>query len=115
MPYGKIIFVPKKVDYEIEDMPSSVSSKRILRDHFIGTLMKKISTNSWFDYLGHKFDNKYRVLANIATKYGEEGIDDFLSRLYNQSFGKAITMFRPILKKWLNQYPLPSLFWPSNE
>ena len=99
MPYGKIIFVPKKADYEIEDMPSSVVSKRILRDHFIGTLMKKISTNSWLDYLGHKFDNKYRVLANIATKYGEEGIDDFLSRLYNQSFGKAITMFRPILKK----------------
>ena len=98
MPYGKIIFVPKKVEYEIEDMPNSLISKRMKRDEFINSLVKKLTTNRWFDYLGNSFDNKYRILSNIVTKYGEEGLDDILSKLYNQSFGKAITMFRPILK-----------------
>lgn len=98
MPYGKIIFVPKKVEYEIEEMPNSMISKRTKRDEFINSLVKKLTTNRWLDYLGNSFDNKYRILSNIVTKYGEEGLDDILSKLYNQSFGKAITMFRPILK-----------------
>ena len=102
MPYGKIIFVPKKVEYEIEDMPNSLISKRMKRDEFINSLVKKLTTNRWFDYLGNSFDNKYRILSNIVTKYGEEGLDDILSKLYNQSFGKAITMLRPILKKRKN-------------
>lgn len=98
MPYGKVIFVPKRVEYEMEEMSPALVIKRMRRDEFIGAVLKKITSNRWIDYLGNSFDNKYRILANIVTKYGEDGLDAILEKLYNSSFGKALTILRPILK-----------------
>lgn len=98
MPYGKIIFVPKKVEYEMEQMSNLTVLKRMRRDELINGVLKKITSNRWIDYLGNSFDNKYRILANLVTKYGVQGLDAILEKLYNNAFGKAFTILRPILK-----------------
>lgn len=98
MAYGKIIFVPKRVEYDIETMSSLTVSKRMKRDEFINFALRKLNLHKWVDYIGNGFDNKYRILANIVTKYGEEGLDRILEKLYNKSFDKTISALRPILR-----------------
>ena len=70
-------------------MTSGESSARALLEDSIETLNKKFVKNSWFDYKGNNFDDKYKILNNIFTKEGKEGIRRFLKSVSNQNMEKC--------------------------
>jgi hypothetical protein len=88
-PYAQIIILPRKMQYEIREMTSGESSARALLEDGIETLNKKFVKNSWFDYKGNNFDDKYKILNNIFTKEGKEGIRTFLKSVSNQNMEKC--------------------------
>lgn len=91
-PYAQILILPRKIDYDIREMTSAEISVRSLMEEKIENHNKKISKNSWSDYKGNNFDDKYKILNNIFKKEGKEGVRVFLKELAEkpQQVGKTI-------------------------
>ncbi len=98
-PYAQILILPKKVSYEITEMTREESIKRSARDEKIKKYSKKIAKNSWSDYLNNGFDDKYKVLASIYAKEGEEGVDRFLESIEKQELDKQTSRRKKMPRK----------------
>ena len=77
-PYGQIIFVPKKVKYDIQEMTLKEKIERQELTNKITNLSKNYINNKWIDHKGNSFDDKYKVLSKIYQEQGIEGINKFL-------------------------------------
>lgn len=75
-PIAKILIVPKKIQYKIEKMTSEEEKNRMSMDYSIDFCTKKLAKNQWTDYLGNKFNDKYKVLSKIYAKKGLLGIEN---------------------------------------
>jgi hypothetical protein len=78
-PYAQLLVLPKRVTYSITEMDANEQIKRGNRDAMIGKHAEMISKNSWKDYKGNAFNDKYKVLSAIFAKEGEEGVDRYLA------------------------------------
>ena len=78
-PYAQILIVPKKVEYQIEDMTIEEQVERCALDDKINKYAKDFVKNDWFDHKGYNFDDKYKILNTIFAKEGMEGIQNFLN------------------------------------
>lgn len=79
--YGQVLIIPRKVSYDIREMTNEEAAKRNLTDSKIQECSKNFVNNSWKDHIGHKFDDKYKVLSTVFSKKGKQGISDFLSQI----------------------------------
>lgn len=80
-----IIFVPKEVEYNCQRMTKEEEDKRLRCEAAIRECSDKISTKQWKDQYGHKFDNKYKILSQMAKKLGDQAVEDYLVNLINKT------------------------------
>ena len=79
-PYGQILVVPKKLDYNIQEMSVHEQMQR----HYLDEKTTQYSKNfakTWHDINGQCFDNKYRLLNSVYSKHGIQGIKYFLEEV----------------------------------
>ena len=80
-PYAQILVLPRRLSYSVKEMTQKEKDLRLRRDHYISQHRTKIAKNSWFDHLNNNFDDKYKVLSQIYTREGVEGVDRFLAEI----------------------------------
>jgi len=80
-PYAQIFILPKKVNYEIEEMPPEVRQKRERRNDIVFNNRRKIAKHNWRDNLNQEFDDNYKQLKMIFEKKGIDGVDEFLEKV----------------------------------
>ena len=80
-PIAQILILPRKISYDIMEMTQQEKERRNFTEESIEKCHKKFVTNDWFDYLGHNFDDKYKVLNNIFVKKGKKGVQEFLENV----------------------------------
>jgi hypothetical protein len=80
-PYGQALVLPKKVEYDIQEMSQVEQFQRAHLDAQIDKYRKQIVKNDWFDYKGNNFDDKYKILSSIFAKKGIQGIYDLIDSL----------------------------------
>ena len=88
-PVAQILIVPKKANYEIEEMNQEEILERIFVDNKIAELDKVLPKHSWKDYLGNQFDDKYKQLQAIYNKNGMNGILSTLKKLCDKEHAKS--------------------------
>lgn len=77
--FAQILIVPKRVDYEIEEMTPQEIKQRTAQEKHIDKFGKDfIAKSAWIDYKGNKFDNKYKVLSNAFAAKGHEGVESII-------------------------------------
>ncbi len=76
-PYGQALIVPKKVQYDVQEMTEKEQQERSLFEQLIGQHCSKFAKHTW-SYKDGAFDDKYKVLSAIFAKNGAEGVKNFL-------------------------------------
>ncbi len=89
-PYAKILIVPEKITFDIKEMSEQEAYKRARRADFISKNADKIAKNSWKDYKGNTFNDKYRQLNYAHLKNGEEGIENLINKANKKKRSKNI-------------------------
>lgn len=79
-PFGQILIVPKKINYEIQEMTNAEILERSLFDTKIEKYAKNIAKNDWHDYKGNNFDDKYKVLGALFSKGGMDAINQYIDK-----------------------------------
>lgn len=87
-PYAQIIFVGRKVSYQIEEMTEHEKFSRGMQDNVIKNYAMDIAGNSWTSEGGHKFDDKYKKLSSIAAKHGCPHVKRHLEEVRSRSRSK---------------------------
>ncbi len=77
-PYCQVIFVPKKVIYELCPQDSSEALERSTYNNIIGEAGAKLGEHVWTDSTGHGFDDKYKVMARIFKTGGFEAVKKYI-------------------------------------
>jgi hypothetical protein len=90
-PYGKVLFVPQKLNVELIPFTEKEKHDRELREMKISENAKKLSNHSWHDNKGLNFDDKYKVLMGIYSKKGYDGIDNFIREKISPKIKKIKT------------------------
>lgn len=93
-PYAQILVLPRKVQYDIEPMTATEANRRNNIDDIIVKYGKIFSTNDWHDNLGHNFNDKYKVLNNVFTKSGKDGVIKFLDQVSKNLHSKVQRKFK---------------------
>lgn len=80
-PYASLIFVDKKIKYNIERMSPEETKERENLEAIISEKSKNIATRTWKTKIpeGGSFDNKYKVLSNM-DRNGED-VGEYLKSL----------------------------------
>jgi hypothetical protein len=102
-PYAQIFILPKKVAYDIEEMPAAIKSKREKRNDIVFNNRRKIAKNVWKDNLNQEFDDKYKQLKMIFEKKGIEGVDEFLDKIVACPVIKGKLRYKLVNYKKLNK------------
>jgi len=100
-PFGQILILPQRISYDIKEMSSEEAFKRNFLDENINKYAHKISKNNWHDYIGHNFNDKYKILNNIFVKKGLDGVNRFLDEIDNKLLTPQVMKFKtkPIIRK----------------
>lgn len=77
-PYGQILIVPKKSQYNLTEMSAEDKIKRSNLDNNINKFKDQIAKNKWKDHKGNSFDDKYKQLASAFVKNGQDGITELI-------------------------------------
>lgn len=88
-PYAQILILPRKIHYDVREMTSAESSSRSLQEETMENFNKKFVQNSWTDYKGNNFDDKYKILNNIFAKEGKEGVRLFLKGIAEKTLSQT--------------------------
>ena len=97
-PYGQILIVPKKVNYEIQKMNTEEELERSRVDDLLNRNNHKFIKNAWKDNKGQNFDDKYKVLSGIAAKSGADGVKEFLNES-DKKIIKTKTFLTKLIKR----------------
>jgi hypothetical protein len=90
-PFAQILIVPKKINYEIQEMSQEKKLERIFIDNKIVALSKHLAKNVWYDHQGNQFDDKYKQLQAAYNKRGMNGILSLMEKIQSKcSFGGKI-------------------------
>lgn len=84
-PYGQILIVPDKIQYEIEKMTSDEENTRNQLSYIIEKNISKIASNCWRDNKGNNFSDKYKQISKIYKKDGKTGVERFLKNFSKDS------------------------------
>lgn len=84
-PYGQVLILPKKINYEIKEMTLEEASSRGSFDEKLNKYCKKIAKNDWYDHLGHNFDDKYKILSTVFNKSGVTGVKEFVETIASKT------------------------------
>jgi hypothetical protein len=76
-PYAQILILPKKINYDIEEMSEVEKNERILLESNILKYNKHFC-KKWQDDKGNFFDNKYKFLSSVFAKEGLNGINKII-------------------------------------
>jgi hypothetical protein len=76
-PYAQILILPQKISYDIQPMTSEESNERARFDSDLTKGANKYTKNVWRASDGSKFDDKYRQLARLYVKSGEDAVHEF--------------------------------------
>ncbi|MHA2043428.1 MAG: hypothetical protein ACW99G_01465 [Candidatus Thorarchaeota archaeon] len=98
-PIAQMIFVPKKVSYDIRLMTKEETTKRADREKILSKCGVEASKHIWTDHIGHKFDDKYKVLTSIYAQEGEAGIDKYLKEVNSKHYNNIRASRDPRIKK----------------
>lgn len=79
MPYAQILIVPKKVTYDIYPMDAAEAQDRANMEALISKLDGKLAEHSWVDNTGNGFNDKYKVMARLFAKGGEQAVKDYIN------------------------------------
>lgn len=79
-PYASLLFVPEKMDYDLEKMTDKEINSMKFREAKILKSKNTICKNDWHDHEGNNFDDKYKQLNKIYKAQGEEGLDNQLGK-----------------------------------
>lgn len=77
-PYGQVLVIPKRVNYDIKEMTVAEATERGIIDNKLNKHCKRFVKNDWHDHLGHNFDDKYKMLSTISNKKGAKGVKEFI-------------------------------------
>jgi hypothetical protein len=90
-PYGQILILPQKVAYDVQPMSAAETFRRERLDANINRVAPYVRRNKWTAASGDSFDDKYKQLARIYSKTGDEGFHDAV----RQMASKLATPKRP--------------------
>ena len=91
--YGQALIMPHKVKYDIARMTDEQAEKRIRWERISYFYDAQIGKKDWTAHDGHRFNDKYKVMARAWKHGGEEALE----RLFCHAAMKAET--KPVVTK----------------
>lgn len=76
--YAQILILPKSPKYNITQMSKEEAAKRQEMEQILSDHAAAVATRTWQTINHETFDNKYKVLSNIAKKGGAEAVYNHL-------------------------------------
>jgi hypothetical protein len=107
-PFAQVLVLPKRVDYEIEEMSCQEAKQRGNQEKHIDEFGRDyIAKCPWVDHKGNKFDDKYKVLQNAFAKNGYQGVQNtidnaitkYQAKQTKESIYKRKRMKRSLIKR----------------
>jgi hypothetical protein len=87
-PYAQIFVMPRKCVWDIREMSIVEINGRHTFDEAMTDVAKHFVTKDWVDHKGKNFDDKYKVLNNIAVKGGTSAVVKFVDENRRKVAGK---------------------------
>ncbi|HEV8607374.1 MAG TPA: hypothetical protein VGQ99_18700, partial [Tepidisphaeraceae bacterium] len=79
-PFAQIIFVPKRVSYEMVKMNPQEEAHRRKLDSEIETARLQIADNIWHNSSGYQLSNHYKILAGAFSRNGQAAVEDVIQK-----------------------------------
>lgn len=108
-PYAHALIIPIKPHLNVKEMTFEEKRKRAERDEKIDKLSEYIAKHSWKDHIGHRFNDKYKVLSSAHATGGEEAIEAVINKASKKKESRHTKKPKKILpKKLLKSNETPS-------
>jgi len=79
---AQILIVPKKPNYEVQEMTPEEKLERAFIDNKIVDLHSSLAKHVWKDHNGNQFDDKYKQLQSAYNKDGMNGILSLMEKVF---------------------------------
>jgi len=81
---AQLLFLPKNPTYQIQQMNKQEAKEREQQEFQMAKCSGLLATRTWADANGHTFDNKYKVLSNLARKEGQSAVREKIADCFEQ-------------------------------
>lgn len=83
-PFAQVIFVPRRVKYDLVPMTADEETARRLTAHRVEVARNEIGTNLWFNSDGADQSNFYKVLSAAFARDGHEGVERVINQAHER-------------------------------
>jgi tetratricopeptide (TPR) repeat protein len=83
-PFAQILFVVKKVTYELEPMSPNEERERGQRERDVQAARYELATNHWRPPDGVRFNNHYKILARAHAVGGSAGVEETIRAAFDK-------------------------------
>jgi hypothetical protein len=87
--YAQIIIVPKLPHYNVLPMTPAEIEHRQRMEKILSDYPSDVATRTWKTINNESFDNKYKILSNIAKKNGCDAVSDYLLDIENNKINES--------------------------
>src|SRR3954447_16435738 len=77
-PFAQVLFVPKRITYEVEQMTPEEEKVRRQRERDVQAARYELATNHWRPPDGVRFNNHYKLLARAHATGGIVAVEDVI-------------------------------------
>jgi Flp pilus assembly protein TadD len=81
-PFAQVIFVPRRVKYDIVPMTADEETVRRLSAHRVEAARNEIGTNLWLNSAGAEQSNYYKVLSAAFSREGHDGVERVIDQAH---------------------------------
>jgi tetratricopeptide (TPR) repeat protein len=74
-PFAQVIFVPRRVNYDVIPMTAAEEAERRLAAQRVDVARNEIATNFWLNSAGAEQGNYYKVLSAAFSRDGHDGVE----------------------------------------
>jgi Tfp pilus assembly protein PilF len=83
-PFAQVIFVPRRVKYDLVPMTADEETVRRLSAHRVEAARNEIGTNLWLNSAGAEQSNYYKVLSAAFSREGHDGVERVINEAHNR-------------------------------
>ena len=95
-PFAQVIFVPRRVSYEILPMTDAENTIRRLAAHRVEGARNEIASNFWLNSAGAEQSNYYKVLSAAFSREGHDGVERVTNEAHDRRLEQIPSEETPI-------------------
>ena len=83
-PFAQVIFVPRRVQYDVVPMTAAEEAERRLSAERVDVARNEIATNFWLNSAGAEQGNYYKVLSAAFSREGHDGVERVINEAHER-------------------------------